>query len=248
MCKVGNKVASVETNVRANEEKGVVTMVANKTVVAREENTTTRAMKAINRVARRFYDKDGVLLRVDFEFGNNDYSMFKDGTLFRKDDRLGRYIVFEPHYCKKGIYPEYCIGELRIKAYVLALLLSDDNFYDTYMSNNSYVVNHKVVGYEFVNYGNKTLAVPVKSVSHNPKYLEVVTTSENTKHGNFIRDYGLDGVSISAKDIDDKELLKDLVKLESVNVYDRADTAYANRIAVEKYYRGLGVSDEILFN
>lgn len=239
--------ANVETNVKSNEKKGVVTMVANK-VERREENTTTKAMKAIAGVSKKIFDKAGNLLRVDFEFGNNDFSMTPDGTLYRRDEILGKYVVFEPHYCKKGIYPEYCLGEIRIKAYILSLLLTDDNFYDDYMSNASYVVNHKVEGYEFVNFGKKVLTVPVKSVSYNPKYLEIVTNSQNTKHGRFIREYGLYGVSISAKDINDEDLLKDLTKLSSVDIYDRADTAYANRVAVESYYRNRGISYTVLFN
>lgn len=212
---------------------------------ARELKGTMKVLGSIDATAKRFYNEDGDFDFAVFELGDSVYKMLSDGSLYKKDDCNDVYVKVEPHWCKSGIYPEVSFDGIMIKLYILAMVLSDDSFYDTYMSNSSFVVNHTVSSGEYAYFNNKCFSKPLRAVAYNPKYLEIVTNSENTKHGRFVSKYGLDKVYVSAKDVDSLE--KFLIDPLDVDESSRHEVVEHNIDAVVKYYNAKGINFKLRF-
>lgn len=190
----------------------------------------------IDATAIRFYDKDEVFKFATFSIGDESYKMLSDGRLY-KEITFNDYKFVEPHWCKGGIYPEVIINGCPIKSYVLALTLTDTNFYDRYMNDSSLVVNHTVTEYnqDYLCFdGYRAVVKPKRSVSYNPTYIECVTRSANTKHGRLIDDYGLYGIYVSADDVD--ELKRILVNLKDVDDDYKELIARNNKELTMQYY------------
>ena len=212
---------------------------------ARELKGTRKVLGSIDATAKRFYNQDGDFDFAVFELGDSVYKMLSDGSLYEKDDCNDVFVKVEPHWCKSGIYPEVSFDGIMIKLYILAMVLSDDSFYDTYMSNSSFVVNHTVSSGEYAYYNNKCFSKPLRDVAYNPKYLEIITNSENTKHGRFVSKYGLDKVYVSAKDVDSLE--KFLIDPLDVDEGSRHEVVEHNIDAVVKYYEAKGINFKLRF-
>lgn len=164
--------------------------------------STMKVLGSIDAGAKRFYNSFGEFDFATFEMNGVVYKMISSGDLFKMEDNDTDWIEVKPRWCKKGIYPEVTISGVPIKSYTLALTLADVDFYTNYMSDSNLVVNHTVEGNDKVYDGGKCFSCPLRSVSYNPKYLELVTVSQNNKHGAFVSKYGLNGVFVSAKDVD----------------------------------------------
>lgn len=198
----------------------------------------------IDSCAKRCFNKDGTFSYATFNFGNKDYLMKSDGTLYERDEVSDKFEVVKPSWCKGGIYPQVCINGCFIKSYVLALTLADENFYDNYMSDNSLVVNHTVTEYSgkvFDGlYTYRSVARPMRNVAYNPDYLEVISRSDNIRHGKFIEKYGLYGIYVSAKDLND--LMKIVLNPDNFDDSDREHITEYNKAIVIQYYTEKGVN------
>lgn len=212
---------------------------------ARELKGTMKVLGSIDATAKRFYNEDGDFDFAVFELGDSVYKMLSDGSLYKKDDYDDSFVKVEPHWCKSGIYPEVSFNGIMIKLYILAMVLSDKDFYNTYMSNSSFVVNHTVSSGEYAYFNNKCFSKPLRVVAYNPKYLEIITNSENTKHGRFVSKYNLNKVYVSAKDIDSLEGL--LIDPLEVDESFRQYVVKRNIDTVVKYYKDKGINFKLRF-
>ena len=59
------------------------------------------------------------------------------------------------------------------------------------------VVNHTNV--DLILKGSKYYCIPFKNTAYNAKYLELISVGENIFHGNFIRKWFLDDITITYK-------------------------------------------------
>lgn len=211
----------------------------------RYETATTRVLGYINSVVKRVYDDKGNFVKAMFDFDNKCYIVDSTGVLTCEG------VPVNITYGKAGIYPEYRIGGVTVKAYHIALLASDATFYDKFMESNSNVVNHTVIhrlvdvdkivascGY----YGWVTTfsTTPLKQVAINPAYLELVTNSENIRHSHFVKSYGLENMFVSAKDIG--VLKESLTTLSNIDDPDACRLVRAeNRAKVVNFYEDKGI-------
>ena len=198
----------------------------------------------IDSSAVRHYNEDGSFDYATFSFNCNDYIMKSDGTLLERGCFDNSFNVVSPSWCKGGIYPQVCINGCYIKSYVLSLTLANKDFYNYYMSDGSLVVNHTVTEFNGKlfdgKYKYRSVAIPMKSVAYNPEYLEVISRSDNIKHGKFIEKYGLYGVYVSAKDL--VSLSKLVIDPDSVDTEDRDIVIDYNKSIVVQYYTEKGLS------
>lgn len=206
---------------------------------------TMKVLGAIDTSAKRFYDSLGEFEFATFEINGVVYKMVSSGDLFKMEENDGAWVEVKPRWCKMGIYPEVTICGVPIKSYILALTLADANFYTNYMSDSSLVVNHVVEGSDKIYSGGRCFSCPLRSVAYNPKYLELVTVAQNNKHGAFVSKYGLNGVFVSAKDID--ALVKIVLNPCDYDV-DLQDTIIRyNKNTVVDFYRDKGYDLDLLF-
>ena len=212
---------------------------------ARELKGTMKVLGSIDATAKRFYNQKGDFDFAVFELGDSSYKMLSDGSLYKKDSYNDIFVKVEPHWCKAGIYPEVSFDGVMIKLYILSMTLSDESFYNTYMSNSSFVVNHTVSSGEYVYLNNKCFSKPLRDISYNPKYLEIVTNSENSRHGRFVSRYNLNKVYVSAKDIDSLEEL--LIDPLDVDESSRQYVIERNIDTVVKYYKDKGINFKLRF-
>lgn len=212
-----------------------------------------KVLGAINSSMIRFYNKeDGTFRFSNFTFGDYDYKVDANGVLYRReiDSALGNYVVVEPSWSKGGIYPEYCLNNCFVKAYQLALVASDEDFYDDYMADNSLVVNHMVTEDSNKVFGNgyydkyRSVVKPSRTYAYNPKYLEVITRGENIRHGKFIANYNLYGVCVSARDISNLSEL--LVKVTGKDEMFVDGISALNRMKVNEYLEKTGRGDLVI--
>lgn len=212
-----------------------------------------KVLGAINSNMIRFYNKeDGTFRFSTFTFGDYDYKVDANGVLYRREtgSALGNYEEVKPSWSKGGIYPEYCLNNCFVKAYQLSLVAIDEDFYDNYMADSSLVVNHMVTEDSDKAFGNgyykgyRSVVKPTRTYAYNPKYLEVITRGENTRHGRFIADYNLYGVCVSASDI--SNLSKLLVKVTDKDAMLIDDVTALNRMKVNEYLENTGRGDLVI--
>lgn len=172
---------------------------------------------------------DGAL----FELAGECYKMDEKGVLYISiADEWEECPSFK---CKSGIYSEYQIGRIRIKTYHMTLLCLTDWFYAMYMTSSSFVVNHmkveKLDSSRKINFITTHACLnPDELTMRDPKYLEVVSSGLNTRHGSFILNYGLYNMRISAFDV---EALRCEIDKESKRRDD--STPYCEYDAVREY-------------
>lgn len=211
-------------------------------MAVRKLGSVMTVLGIIDSCAKRFYDSNGNFDSATFDIDDEQYRMLKNGDLYRFNCSTFEYEFVSSSWCKCGIYPEYRICNCPIKAYVLSKTLSDDKFYELYMSDSSLVVNHMVTergtkvfrdifGFAY----KKSKVAPKKSVSYNPDYLECIKSKDNIRHGKFIYDYGLFGIRVSANDIDDLLKTNKLINLNDIED-DSQDYAIQNNISIVKSY------------
>lgn len=208
-------------------------------------------IKKIDAGMHREFKADGSLKEATFELSNGIYHIGSDFRL-RKEDNTPRGSSYVPlHFCKGGIYPEYTIVGMPVKAYVLSMIAQDVEALQKYQSG--LVINHCVVvripprtlNIGSNNFYEKEVVIktaPKRELSYNPAYLEFVTHSENVRHGKFIQRFSLYDTYVSAKDID--ELRKRLVPYDPAFFDTQEAWVTWNRLQVEKFY---GEGKQILF-
>lgn len=220
----------------------------------RRQSETLRLLEAIDAGMRREFSEDGEFQSATFELSDGAYKV-NNTFVVRKLDNAGDVQELPVHYCKGGIYPEYIISGMPVKAYVLSMIAADDTAFEKYQSGLE--INHTVISKvepKLLNIGcdssyNKGVVIdtaPLKKISADPNYLEFCTRSENVRHGKFIKEFRLYDTYVSAKDID--ELRKFLIPYDP-SLCDRQDDWIRwNRDKVESFYRVVkGEAKQILF-
>lgn len=149
------------------------------------------------------------------------YRVYTDGyVIYRKLLGDSDFRELNVTTCKNNTYPEVRIDSTPIKLYNLVHACFEPNFCDWFERGVRKVVNHTVSTDS--RYGYSCDLVPHASVWADLDYTEVVTISENNRHGKFVSKYQLANVYVSAFDIDD--LLNEFKQYaQSIGVADILD-------------------------
>jgi hypothetical protein len=219
----------------------------------RRRSQTLELLGVIDANMHREFNKEGQFEGATFELSDGIYKVDSQFNV-RKLDNVGDIMELKVHYCKGGIYPEYIISGMPVKAYVLSMIAKDETAFEKYQSGLE--INHTVIsktqpkllniGCDSTYYKGVVIdTAPLKKLSANPSYLEFCTRSENVKHGKFIKDFSLYDTYISAHDVD--ELRQLLIPYDS-SLCDRQDDWIRwNKAKVEKFYRDRGETKQVLF-
>jgi hypothetical protein len=122
-----------------------------------------------------------------------------------------------------GCYNSLCIGGWTIDEHKLLLAILVPGVYEQMLRNPELVINHKTIHDD----------VDKKNYYNDVRDLELVTRSENAKHGFFIRTFDLFDISISAKDIDElKSIIIDKSRVSRViNCYKSHGIEFTKSVA-----------------
>ena len=171
---------------------------------------------------------------VTFMYRNHLYYISYDGSLVDLTDEKS---IKASKSMKNGTYWQYTLQGKPIAAHKLVLLCKrfkankDYVGYLTYMKlNPEKVVNHTTVDLVLGN-NNKYYCKPFKETAYNAKYLELISTGENTFHGNFIRKWHLSGITITYKKAVD---LENLFLSLNLDPSDWSDKARARILAMHR--------------
>lgn len=219
----------------------------------RRQSETLRLLEVIDSNMDREFNEKGEFQSATFELSDGTYKV-DDTFVVRKLDNAGDIKELTVHYCKGGIYPEYIISGMPVKAYVLSMITTDVTAFEKYQSGLE--INHCVISKmqpKLLNIGCDSSyykgvvidTAPLKKISADPNYLEFCTRGENVRHGKFIKEFSLYDTYVSAKDID--ELHKELIPYDQ-SLCDRQDDWIRwNKAKVEKFYRDRGETKRIIF-
>lgn len=218
----------------------------------RRQSETLKMLEVIDANMHREFESDGSFKSATFELSDGTYKV--DNTFVVSKLNNEGVKELQVHFCKGGIYPEYIISGMPVKAYVLSMIAKDETAFEKYKSGLE--INHMVIsktqpkllniGCDNAYYKGVVIdTAPLKKLSADPNYLEFCTRSENVRHGKFIKEFSLYDTYVSAKDID--ELRKFLIQYDT-SLCDRQDDWIRwNRANVEKFYRDRGETKQILF-
>lgn len=131
------------------------------------------------------------------------YRVYEDGYIYRKPYTSGiknnyKFTQVIATTCKNGIYPVIMLDGIYVKLYNLVHACFDLDFSEWFCKNAKKVVNHTVVS----RWIDNSLR-PHVSVWGSLQHTEVVTLSENVRHGKFVNSLGLVDIYVSAFDVDD---------------------------------------------
>lgn len=162
---------------------------------------------------------------VTFMYKGHLYYISYEGSLIDLTDEKD---IKPSKAMKNGTYWQYSLQGKVIAAHKLVLLCKKFKASTTYISYPTYmslhrgkVVNHTNVDLVFKD--NKYYCKPFKDTAYNAKYLELITIGENIFHGNFIRKWKLNGITIT---------YKRAVELE--NLFIKLDLDYTNPKDIKK--------------
>lgn len=219
----------------------------------RRRSQTLELLGVIDANMHREFNEKGEFQSATFELSDGTYKV-DDTFVVRKLDNAGDVQELQVHFCKGGIYPEYIISGMPVKAYVLSMIAKDKTSFEKYQ--NGLEINHTVISKtqpKLLNIGCDSSyykgvvinTAPLKRLSANPSYLEFCTRSENVKHGKFIKEFSLYDTYISAHDVDE---LRQLLIPYDPQLCDRQDDwIRLNKSKVEKFYRDKGETKQICF-
>lgn len=160
---------------------------------------------------------------VTFMYRNHLYYISYDGSLVDLTDEKD---VKPSKAMKNGTYWQYYLQGQPIAAHKLVLLCKKFIAGNTYIGYLTYMNLHpeKVVNHTNVNLiklNDKIYCKPFSETAYNAKFLELVTVGENNFHGNFIRKWGLSGITITYRKAVKLENLFLQLNLEPKNVKHR---------------------------
>lgn len=218
----------------------------------RRQSETLRLLEVIDLNMNREFNKEGQFECATFELFDSIYKVDSRFDVRKLNNEGVQELPL--HYCKGGIYPEYVISGMPIKAYVLSMIAKDETAFEKYQSGLE--INHMVIsktqpkmlniGCDNAYYKGVVIdTAPLKKISADPNYLEFCTRSENVRHGKFIKDFSLYDTYVSAHDVDE---LRQLLVPYDPSLCDRQDDwIRLNKDKVEKFYRDRGETKRILF-
>ena len=167
-------------------------------------------------------DDSKLYSEVTFMFRNHLYYISYDGSLVDLTDEKD---IKPSKAMKNGTYWQYYLQGQPIAAHKLVLLCKKFKAGNTYIGYITYmslhpekVVNHTNVDLVFKD--NKYYCKPFSETAYNAKYLELITVGENNFHGNFIRKWLLNGITIPYKRAVELENLFIKLDLDPTNIND----------------------------
>lgn len=159
---------------------------------------------------------------VTFMYRNHLYYISYEGSLIDLTDEKD---IHPSKAMKNGTYWQYRLQGKVIAAHKLVLLCKKFKAGNTYIGYLTYmslhpekVVNHTNVDLVFKD--NKYYCKPFKDTAYNAKYLELITIGENIFHGNFIRKWLLNGITLPYKRTVELENLFIKLDLDPNNIND----------------------------
>ena len=167
-------------------------------------------------------DDSKLYSEVTFMYRNHLYYISCDGSLVDLTDEKD---IKPSKAMKNGTYWQYYLQGQPIAAHKLVLLCKKFKAGNTYIGYLTYISLHpeKVVNHTNVDLifkDNKYYCKPFKDTAYNAKYLELITIGENNFHGNFIRKWLLNGITITYKRAVDLENLFLKLELDPTNLND----------------------------
>lgn len=220
----------------------------------RRKSATLQMLEVIDAGMHRDYKADGSLKEATFELSDGIYHVNTDFTVRKEDNTLRGSSYLPVHFCKGGIYPEYIISGMPVKAYVLSMIAQDERAFAQYeqgMEINHCVISKvapKTLNIGCNNFYEREVIIntaPRQELSYAPAYLEFVTRGENVRHGKFVKEFCLYDTYVSAKDTD--KLRKLLVPYNPDLADLQDDWIGWNRQKVKKFYQDRGETKRILF-
>ena len=167
-------------------------------------------------------DDSKLYSEVTFMYRNHLYYISCDGSLVDLTDEKD---IKPSKAMKNGTYWQYYLQGQPIAAHKLVLLCKKFKAGNTYIGYITYmslhpekVVNHTNVDLVFKD--NKYYCKPFSETAYNAKYLELITVGENNFHGNFIRKWLLNGITIPYKRAVELENLFIKLDLDPTNIND----------------------------
>ena len=129
------------------------------------------------------------------------FRVYTNGVILFKDymNKSSEFTYVNVYGVKNDTYPEVLIGGVNIKLYNLVHACFEPNFADWFVRGKRHVVNHTVL----VKDSYTGRLKPNKDVWANMEYTEVVSISENNRHGSFVNAHDLHDIYVSAYDVDD---------------------------------------------
>lgn len=215
---------------------------------------TLTLLGVIDANMHREFESDGSFKSATFELSDGIYHVDSDFNI-RKDNSPRGSSYLPLHFCKGGIYPEYIISGMPIKAYTLSMIAQDKTALEKYKSGLE--INHcvisktqpKVLNIGCNNFYEKEVVIstaPRQELSYDPAYLEFVTRGENVRHGKFIKEFNLYDVYVSAHDVN--ELRQILIPYDQSLCDRQDDWIRRNKERVESFYRVIkGETKKIIF-
>lgn len=203
----------------------------------RKESTIARMLGVIDSNVKRYGKidpKTNCYESAEFEFGNVNYHITGDGDIYHKSRHTGwEWQELALAWVKDGIYPTISINNCILFAYHVVLTALNPDFYENYMSDSRLVVNHLLVEeYRIAHVGYSGASRPMRSFATNPKFLEVITRGQNTRHGKFVERYGLWGIAIKSEEVDVLESLLDRLSPQD-DYSDYVSSLYADEADID---------------
>lgn len=170
------------------------------------ETPTAEILGLIDSLSQRhgvFHEDINCFDFAQFTINNTTYHITIDGNIYYANEFTNYdWRPCTTTYVKDGIYPAVTISGVNLLAYTVVLTALNPDFYERYAMDSRLVVNHLLVEPCFKSHRyTTTSSKPINEFNTNPRFLEVITRGENTKHGRFIEKYSLWGISVKYKEI-----------------------------------------------
>lgn len=158
-------------------------------------------------VKRSDFDANlGIFKRAEFSFKTADYKLvFSEiehkTRIYVRKGRETDYSEIDWSWSNGKTYPVTSINGCMIYAHHLLLVCFRPELYDKFISGR-FVVNHILTeSHSYVCDSRYHLCErPLAEFNTDPRYLEVISYSENRQHGKYVDRLGLRGIAVSYKD------------------------------------------------
>lgn len=195
------------------------------------------ALKEIVHNSAPIHDANGKITKTYFCVAGVDYYATEDGIYTYKG-------LVDPCIIKGGRYIGITIGGKSLSYHRLMFVLFNPQLIN-YIDIPDYNINHTVLVKDKDSLGRDAKSRVINNPYEiNPRYLELVTVSENNSHARFITEFGLEMIHVSARDIN--ELYDKLLPLDYKEGSESLIRKY-NRNIVEHYYKKKNFNGRVSF-
>lgn len=215
------------------EDNSCATMITNEGVYYRRRTKDVgklhkatkarRAMAMIRETKREM--KDG---RIMFAVNNRVYVLDVDNSIFRVSipNSLDnpRPVSVNGYYV--GQRERVTLGgtDISLNRVIYALRTEEDDLFYKYINTNKLDINHCVIESGIYDIDGRVFKRPDPKYFNDMRYLEVITKSENVRHGVLVHEYKLYGVPVTAKKHHLDGLRRELERVELEYERERRET------------------------